>query len=162
MCPRHMCQSLVASSFSVAMKASSITILLITFYKFVIHSALRTVMESLVTIRALSVLTCIHELPRLPMREGFFSGLERVSRPWVSSHVLKHLHVDTVYSNYLRCIIVPHQDCASFKKLICAKPLLFWAHVICAPWVKQPSIWEPPFPPPGSIYRTKVHLEGGE
>jgi len=45
MCPRCICQSLVASSFSVAAEASPIIMLLITLYKFVVRSALRTVKE---------------------------------------------------------------------------------------------------------------------
>ena len=68
------------------------------------------------------------------------------------SHVLecshpsvKHLHMHIAYSNCLPCNIVTHQDCASFKRLICVEPLLSWAHVVCASWVTQPSIREPPF-----------------
>ena len=86
MCPRRMCQSLVMSSIA---KASPITTLLITLYEFAIHSALRTAMEPLVTLKLHSCLSnCIPELPRLP-REKVFPQVRNVSHvhPSVFAHV---------------------------------------------------------------------------
>jgi len=84
MCSRCMCQILVVFSFFVATEASPITTLSITLYKFVVRSPFRTVMEPLVAFRTPSVPENLYLwLSRLPMREDFSSGLERVSRPWV-------------------------------------------------------------------------------
>jgi len=49
-CPRRMCQSLVVSSFSIAVEASPIIMLLVNLYKFSVPSPLRIIIEPLVTL----------------------------------------------------------------------------------------------------------------
>ena len=50
MCPRHMCQSLIVSSFFVVAEASPIIMLPVNLYKFAIRSLWRIVMEPLITL----------------------------------------------------------------------------------------------------------------
>ena len=135
MCPRCMCQSLVVSS--VATEASPTMMLPIILYKFVVCSPLRIVKEPLVTLTPhLHLRTCTLELPKLPTRE-FFLGSETCPtfvrvHTYPSNILIQMYPVPTV----LHTMFVTHQDRASIERLICTKPLTFWAHVICAPRVK--------------------------
>jgi len=71
MCSRRICQSLIVSSFSFT-EASPINTLLITLYKFVVRSALRIVMEPLMSFRAPSVLVSLNF--QCYQREKIFFG----------------------------------------------------------------------------------------
>jgi len=138
MCPRHMCQSLVVSSFSITAEASPIIMLPVNLYKFVVRSHLRIVMDPLVTLIA-PTSPPENLYPRAfktPNESRFFFESETCRtlvrvRTCPSNILIRMLPMPTVLHG-----VVSHQYRASIIRLMSTKPLPFWAQVIYAPRVK--------------------------
>ena len=76
-----MCQSLIASPFSVAAEVSPIIMLHVNLYKFVIRSPLRIIIEPLVTLIPPSAPENLYpRTSKAPMRENSYLNPESVER----------------------------------------------------------------------------------
>ena len=127
MCPRCLCHSLVVSSFSVITEPSPITTFLITLYKFTAHSALRTVMELVVTFKAPSIPVNLYPwASKAPNERNFFlrSGMWLTSLS-VRTYSLKIFMRILSIPSVLHVTSLPIRT-VLFSKGSCADPLLSW------------------------------------